>query len=357
MATWLSTIFSRRDADAASPDERERAAQQNDAARTQFHGHIPEPGLPEMLDILPTPDDGLKMVEDVQNQFRDEHGNLPHERFRDRWYGAMLAALPQLVGIDVLFILFLFVWRLGSPQNAVYLTAGCILAFLSLFFMALLFRHHLLGFMTMAVGFGSLVGHGYYCSHFYQVWSYDARAGYTGVHAASPAKSRADAGSLAFTKTTHVDITQPLGYRRGDVYCVAPIIDDAIEDATINYWAVGLNCCGARDAFRCHDSLDPIARGGMVLAAQPISNFHASPLKMYQKAAEIACGQYDLTQSPDALFVYWTYNLAEARDNIITDAYHHFSYSAVIFLCFLMPTYGLVAVSHRTAHKTPRSVQ
>lgn len=184
------------------------------------------------------------------------------------------------------------------------------------------------------------------------VWSYDQKAGYTGVHAASPAKSRADAGSVAFTKTTHVDITTSLGYKRGDVYCVAPIVDDAIDDELVNFWAVGLNCCGARDAFRCYDSLNPHARGGMVAASKPISDFHASELDMYRKAAEIAAGQYDLQQAPDAMFIYWIYDLAAARNNIIADAYLRFGYAAAIFFCFLVPTYGLIRSSMH--HATPR---
>jgi len=278
------------------------------------------------------------------------------QRLKGSWYSPLLEATPMLITLDLVFTAFMFLWSLATPTNDVlvghhWIAALCCIPLLIAIVCTIRYRSLNWFFFAMSIGFGSLIGHSYYCSHFIQLWSYDNKAGYVGVHAASPAKSKSSAGSFAFTKTTHVDVTQPIGYKRGDVYCVAPIIDDAISDVTVNFWAVGLNCCGARDAFRCYDSLEPQARGGMVVATERESDFHADPLEMYKKAAEIASARYDLKQSPDVMFVYWIHDLAGERTRIEYEAYSRFGAAALIFLVVLLPTFGLFKVTYDRAMK------
>lgn len=274
----------------------------------------------------------------------------------ERWYTPLVESTPMVIAVDILFVSLMFLWSVATPTSDFPLGHYCIAAFscaaLVLALMVTAYKSSPTWcFVAIAIAFGTLLGHSYYCSHFIQVWSYDNKAGYIGAHAASPALSKSDAGSFAFTKTTHVDVTQPIGYKRGDVYCVAPIVDDSISDATVNFWAVGLNCCGARDAFRCYDSLDPRARGGMVVAAERESDFHSDPLEMYKKAAEIASARYDLVQSPNVMFVYWIYDLAGERTKIAYEAYNRFVAAGLIFLAILLPTFGFFKVAYNRANK------
>jgi len=307
--------------------------------------------LPESQQAEEDPPEGLKARETTPLVPKPTPRHLI-----ERWYTPFVESTPKVLAVDLLFVALMFVWSVATPTNEFplghYFIAALTSAAILVALIVTLYRGSPTWcFVALAIAFGSLLGHSYYCSHFIQVWSYDNKAGYIGVHAASPANSKSDAGSFAFTKTTHVDVTQPIGYKRGDVYCVAPIVDDSINDATVNFWAVGLNCCGARDAFRCYDSLDPRARGGMVVAAERESDFHSDPLEMYKKAAEIASARYDLKQSPNVMFVYWMYDLAGERTKIATEAYYRFIYAGLIFLAILLPTFGFFKMAYKHANR------
>lgn len=61
-----------------------------------------------------------------------------------------------------------------------------------------------------------------------------------------------DAGSIQFVKGAKLDRTKAIGYKDGDVYCVAPITTGNATLGVYDFWAVGLNCCnGFPGNFHC----------------------------------------------------------------------------------------------------------
>lgn len=83
------------------------------------------------------------------------------------------------------------------------------------------------------------------------------------------------------------------------------------------------------------------------MAAERESDFHADTLDMYRKAAEVAAGKYDLSQSPSAIFVYWVKDLDVYRSTILAEAHMAFLWASLFFLLFLVPTYGFMTLSKR----------
>eukprot|EP00397_Hematodinium_sp_SG-2012_P039087 GEMP01042618.1.p1 GENE.GEMP01042618.1~~GEMP01042618.1.p1 ORF type:complete len:312 (+),score=57.36 GEMP01042618.1:165-1100(+) len=266
-------------------------------------------------------------------------GAAPRFNQRQNIWWKMLSDAWPIVAIELGFVVAIWMWAAVTPWSLPYYDVSIFLLLLVVCVLTAL-HHRTWGLLAVALVLGTLFGYHYYCTHFYQVWSYDEQARYADVLATSPAKSRLDAGRISFAKTTHVDTTRPIGYKHGEVYCVAPIIDDSPSlDETINYWAVGLNCCGARDAFECHDAINPEAHGGMVVATTKESEFHTDPLDMYRKAAEVAAGHFEMSQSPNAIFVYWVKDMDVYRSTIIADANVSFLSASVFFLMLLLPMY------------------
>ena len=50
----------------------------------------------------------------------------------------------------------------------------------------------------------------------------------------------------------------------GNTYCVAPIVGGEFHPPSVQFWAVGANCCGLRDNFQCGPVQEP-GRAGLVL--------------------------------------------------------------------------------------------
>lgn len=118
--------------------------------------------------------------------------------------------------------------------------------------------------------------------------------------------AKKDGGLLTFSKDTYVDPVKGVGYRAGDLYCAAPIVGD--NDAlSVGYWAVGMNCCRPRGLFRCDDTWNKNARGGMVLYES--GPLETDDLKWYQKAVEEAASAYGFTVPEQPTFVRWVADL------------------------------------------------
>jgi len=91
-----------------------------------------------------------------------------------------------------------------------------------------------------------------------------------------------DAGRMVFTPNSHLDLTKSMGFKKEDVYCVAPVstpLTSAVNGShngshqgslqtpkNYDFWAVGMNCCsGNNPDFRCPYFNDAEARGGLRL--------------------------------------------------------------------------------------------
>merc|ERR1712194_303862 len=96
-------------------------------------------------------------------------------------------------------------------------------------------------------------------------------------------------------------------------YCVAPIVDYATT--TIEYWAVGIDCCSARGNFACGDVWNPNARSAVVMIeADGVDAAFNSNMKHWRRAAAQASAEWNLAQSKTPLFVRWVTDASAASE-------------------------------------------
>lgn len=83
-----------------------------------------------------------------------------------------------------------------------------------------------------------------------------------------------DVGRVEFSNSTTLDLAKSIGFKNKEVYCVAPIVNNASKaPATYDYWAVGLNCCD-ENGFRCGEYKKPKARSGVRLLNEEQREFY-----------------------------------------------------------------------------------
>jgi len=120
-----------------------------------------------------------------------------------------------------------------------------------------------------AAGAAALVGLLVYESYMALYWSCADSHVYTNILPSESADGYVDAGKLVFADDSIVNKNHSVGFKDRHVYCVAPIIDDPlmvpVGEQAVQFWAVGLDCCGPRGAFACDDAWDWKARSGLVV--------------------------------------------------------------------------------------------
>lgn len=148
-----------------------------------------------------------------------------------------------------------------------------------------------------------------------QYWWYQTGATFEGTSASTPAMSRVDASVVSFLSGTSaarvagtaVDNFRSAGYRAGDVYCVAPVLDPVSVVsglARVNYWAIGINCCDDVGGFTCDDSRNHLAGQGVVMldGGYPCPDCNSDKFAAAIKKAEALHG---LVSANGALRVRW----------------------------------------------------
>mmetsp|Transcript_106843 Transcript_106843/g.212156 ORF Transcript_106843/g.212156 Transcript_106843/m.212156 type:complete len:300 (-) Transcript_106843:104-1003(-) len=130
-----------------------------------------------------------------------------------------------------------------------------------------------------------------------QYWALSESHIYANVLPSEAAAGYADAGKLVFGDEAHVDVMHALGYKTGHVYCVAPIRDESMS-SSVQYWAAGVNCCGARGSFTCDDAWDARARSALVIQSEDSHPEYALAVKQ----AEAAFG---ISSIQNPAFVRW----------------------------------------------------
>mmetsp|Transcript_18747 Transcript_18747/g.45203 ORF Transcript_18747/g.45203 Transcript_18747/m.45203 type:complete len:316 (+) Transcript_18747:88-1035(+) len=107
-----------------------------------------------------------------------------------------------------------------------------------------------------------------------------------------------DAGRVYFTKDARVDAGKAMGFKNGDLYCVAPIVVSNKPLASYDFWAVGKNCCsGLAPDFRCGEFRNPSAKSGLRLMAD-------KDRPLYRLAVMKAASAYDIVAA-HPLFFHW----------------------------------------------------
>ncbi|CAD7932113.1 unnamed protein product [Amoebophrya sp. A25] len=201
----------------------------------------------------------------------------------------------------------------------------------------------LLSFASLLLGiFASLYTYHYYFGNY---WSYKENAEYINVLPSEAASAHADAGKILFTVDTKVATEKTLGYRIKDMYCVAPIMDYATT--TIQYWAVGTNCCHARSNFACDDVWNPRARSAVVVLDN--RGFFPSVHSIYKKAAEQACAEWGLVQAKDPLFVHWVADATGEQNGYWSAGLGYLITFIAVYAVWSLLVGGIVQMSARKA--------
>lgn len=166
----------------------------------------------------------------------------------------------------------------------------------------------------------------------------DAKSGqeYRYLRASSSARAHSDGGIVSFARDTLVDTTRSVGLlSQGVTYCVAPVLDVDTEQPMdtlsvpsslpqeIQFWAIGLDCCGARGYFACDDAQVVGARSAFVYHA-PDDSLESSlfaPSSHYDeflRAVEAAKAMYNLAGTREPVLVRWVLS----PQQVLEDEFH-----------------------------------
>lgn len=163
----------------------------------------------------------------------------------------------------------------------------------------------------MALLLGAAVGLAVYEEYFGYYWYVSDGYSYANIFPSENAMSYSDAGMIIFADEARLDSSRAMGFKDTHTYCVAPIMDDTRGATPVQFWAAGVDCCGARGNFICDDASDPIAHAGMVI--QNISGFQHDWHHQYLQAVAQAEAAYGITSSAEPLFVRWLVDPAQLQ--------------------------------------------
>jgi len=172
---------------------------------------------------------------------------------------------------------------------------------------------------------------------------------YENVDPVAEGKAYLDAGVVDFKKDTFVDTTHAIGYKDGNVYCVAPI--KLGTDATVNqdFWAVGVNCCtGFPGSFNCFENrgmTNGIAHGGLrVIDDVDIPFFKLAVMQADGEFKENSGLLKDgRMNSVNPLFFTYMKDPSKTVKSMWNDAVWTYFVSLAAFLAFEMAALGWVA--------------
>lgn len=115
-----------------------------------------------------------------------------------------------------------------------------------------------------------------------------------------------DAGFLGFSEGSVLNKDMTALYFHGEEYCVAPIINDKVNNGvpstgTYDFWAVGKNCCSdPKGVFRCGEYRNPSAQSGLRIV-------NTADREGYELAVQQAVAKYNI-KATYPVFVKWCQN-------------------------------------------------
>lgn len=202
-----------------------------------------------------------------------------------------------LIGTGVLFIVIVQSWRQVNESSTA--RASLIVAV----------------WLLLAVGLGCWVGLFAYDFGIREYWTAQRLEARGNVLPSEPAGAYGNAGEIVFADEARVDPGKAVGYKDTSVYCVAPIASDAPFD-TVQFWAAGVDCCGARGSFVCDDAWNPKAHSGVVIRNQTFHVMGKDVHAQYMKAVKLAEVTYAIASAEEPIFVRWVANPEQVELNI-----------------------------------------
>jgi len=171
------------------------------------------------------------------------------------------------------------------------------------------------GWLLASLMMGTLVGLFSYDCCIGEYWLSQRLEARQNVLPSEPAGAYANAGEIVFADEARVDASKSVGFKDTDIYCVAPVASDAPLD-TVQFWAAGINCCGARGSFACDDAWNPKAHAGVVI--NNISNvlMRSDIRGKYLQAIKLAEVTYAIASAQEPIFVRWVANPDQVQLNV-----------------------------------------
>jgi len=212
-----------------------------------------------------------------------------------------------------------------QPSWYVYIAMTCMLAFV-------------VGFMG---------GESNYLQYLQPYYTLHSLAHYTDIDTnANIGSQLMDAGRIDFKAGTALDLKRSMGFKNKDVFCVAPIITKgggANASKSVDFWAVGKNCCsGVQADFHCSGFSDPKATGVIRLMQDEDRAF-------YRLAVQQAEATYKMTAT-HPLFFEWVHSSEEAVNrywhkgclNFFMWIFGYFTFQGFLTVCTTMAFSKLV---------------
>lgn len=169
--------------------------------------------------------------------------------------------------------------------------------------------------LLVSVILGAVVGLVSYDCCIGEYWLSQRLEARENVLPSEPAGAYSNAGEIVFADEARVDVSKSVGFKDSSVYCVAPIATDAPLD-TVQFWAAGTDCCGARGAFVCDDSWNPKAHAGVVINNTTNQLMRKDIRSKYLKAVKLAEVTYAIASVQEPIFVQWVANPEQVQLNI-----------------------------------------
>lgn len=135
-----------------------------------------------------------------------------------------------------------------------------------------------------------------------------------------------DGGLFLFTDA-RLDISKSSSYKKGDTYCVAPIISGNGTMSSYDYWAIGTDCCtGYGTGYSCgqYDNID--ASGGLRLIDDAAAEAY------YTFAVSEAASMWDVTVGSQPIFVYWLEDPYTTMENYWERGFSNYSCFIFVFV-------------------------
>lgn len=172
---------------------------------------------------------------------------------------------------------------------------------------------------------------------------------YKGVYPSLPSIAFGDAAFVSFAGNTTVDVAKSVNVKTLDAslntFCVAPVSNPATQSGRVEFWAVGVDCCGDSNSgkFECDDAGKSGARNAFVLQNptdalfESIGKYIAPPLvrrDIFMQAIKKAERTKQLTTAEQPLLVRWT---SLTKDEILRS-----EINKVVLQCFLNMAFSAV---------------
>lgn len=177
--------------------------------------------------------------------------------------------------------------------------------------------------VLMAVVLGSLFGLVSYYYYGRPATVYTYLRTYGDAVPSAPADAYSDAGRLLFSSEVTVDSEHSVGFAGadGNVYCIAPI-RESTPSTHVEFWAVGLNCCGFKGKFSCDSAQSADGHAAaVVMDARGFLPGSSEDKRQYESARRKAIAMFGFADTDEALYVRWYGNVDTLPQSYTTKAW------------------------------------